>query len=208
MYKVSWLAAVLCTTATAQTENGEAEQWAQLRTQYEEAIAAHDAVPYSPTYRPGLFSRFKKQLAQIEPLRRRFVQRLLDTKRCEAVEMVQIDPVESTPDGLHFVLDCADGSQYRASAAEILQGAIPDATKQGVWSEARARQTCRDIVRANAQRHETFEIVDQQVNTDAEDTIHIALYYRAGRGKGKPKAAKAQCVFAPGEYPRVSISEN
>lgn len=206
IYKVGWLVVVLCTTGVARAENGEADQWAQLRTHYEGAIAAHDAVPYSPTYRPDLFTRFKKQLKQIEPLRRRFVQRILDTKRCEAVEMVHVDPVESTPEALRFVLDCADGSQYRASAGEILQGMIPDAAKQGVWSEARARQTCTDIVRANAQQHRTFEIVDQQVNTDADNTVHIDLYYRVGRGKEKPKDAKAQCVFAPGDHPRVSIT--
>lgn len=190
-------------------EDGEAVRWAQLRTEYAERLAAHDAVPYSSQYHPEIFQALDKRdrlRTTIERLRRQFVRLILDTGRCPGVEMVHVDLNATTPQRPVLWLDCDNGTTYRADASQIRRGEVPPPDRMAPWSEARARTICELLVTRNGPSRRPPTIIEQQAHKDARGAWKITLYYQRPIDNEKRTSTRtAVCTFVPGEYPRVVI---
>lgn len=187
----------------------QATKWKQLRDAFPDRIATYDAVPYSSQYHPEIAKAFKDNLDEIENLRRRFTQLILQGKRCDSVEQVLLDTsatrVSDKEKHLAFRVDCEGGASFHADAAQIRAGDIPPADKKGQWRKAEARTICEEVIRANGPRRQTPHIIDSQVETDPSGAYQVTVIFETKDGHPQTATHTAECTFAPGEYPRVTI---
>ena len=187
----------------------QAIAWKQLRDAYPDRIAAYDAVPYSSRYHPEIAKAFKDNLEEIEDLRRRLTQLILQGKRCDAIEQVLLDTaathISDKEKHLAFRIDCEGGTTYHADAEQIRAGDIPPADKKGQWRKAEARTICEEVIRANGPSRQKPHIIDTQVDTDDSGAYRATVIFEIKSNQPHPETHTAKCTFAPGEYPRVTI---
>lgn len=185
--------------------------WKILRERYQDQVAVHDAVPYSGTYHPEIFTAYRDRMPQIESLRRRFVELVLNSHRCDAIEQVGVDPDLKKGEELQFWLDCVDGTTFQAGQKQISNGQLPEPNRRGQWNENQAWVICETLLRGNGPSNIPLQIIDHRVETNARRPREqiVTLYFkRPKHGEKNPTTDTATCTFAPDEYPRISIGRN
>lgn len=178
------------------------------RNEYEAKIPADVLSPYTKAGYPKAFRMFGKRMPEIEKLRRKAAEQVVDSGKCDKIELIEISQDRSSPKNVVFFTDCQNGQRIYRTEAEVKQAASVSTLAESAWSMEDAYIECRQMVLDNATIPSSVDFhilgTDKQI-FPATGNVQVLMDFDAQNAYGTEIGYTARCVFPPKKQGELEI---
>jgi len=104
--------------------------------------------PYDADQYPTLLQSYGTRLLEINEFRIKAARAALASGKCDYVKSADLGTTKSTPDELHFWVDCRNGERIWLNEKDLNGQLIDDGIRtkrESGWAESQARKTCKTL---------------------------------------------------------------
>ncbi|MNO88608.1 hypothetical protein D3C76_800630 [compost metagenome] len=189
-------------------KQAEAKAERERQENYAKSIQSYALDKYTSAQYPKLTAKYHSRLTEIEKLRRRAAERVVDSGKCDTVENVQLSD-ESTLKALKFFIDCGNSSRFYLTESEIKSGAVARTQSEKAWDEGEAIVACKKLIKNEATIPSSvdFHSFTGTRATTAQTTgnVQVLLDFDAKNAFGAEIGYTARCIFQPQKSGSIEI---
>lgn len=176
---------------------------------YARRISSSALSPYTKQGYPKTIAKYGKRLSEIETFRRKAAEMAVDSGKCDYVLMSELSDGKSTPNHLHFWVDCRNKERIYLDEFQIKKGSQILTQAEKAWNKQSALTACKDAIKSRA-------LIPSQVDIHtitgtsfykAPTTHNVVLRmdFDATNAVGVENPYTATCHFSPGEVGSIDI---
>lgn len=116
-------------------------------------MAGGVTTPYSPTYSPQTYNKYKSRIAEVNRLRIDAAILALENGKCDIAESAEIkNRADGSVNDLDVSVSCLNGERINLSEREIRSRIVVLSPQDSAWDEGRAVDDCLARLRSSASK--------------------------------------------------------
>lgn len=189
--------------ATAKAEQERQENYAKR-------ITPSALMSYTKDQYPKLFRKYGKRIPEIEKLRRTAAEQVIDSDKCDYVDLAEVSQDSSPVNNVRFFIDCKNGNRFYRTEQEIKKSLRVQSQADLAWNEPKARDTCRQMILDNATIPSSVDLhnlLGTSSNMVKENgNVVVLIDFDAKNVYGTEIGHTARCIFPPQKAGEIEIS--
>lgn len=186
-----------------------AEAEVQRLENYKTQIRSYALEPYTSAQYPKTVKKYRSRLKEIEVMRRRAAEAVVDSGKCDYVETVELSDSRSSLRDIHIWVDCTNQQRFYLSEKEIKESSPAKAESEKAWSTDDAMTACRELIKDNATIPSSVDIHvfgSDIYRSETDGRVVIKFNFDAKNEYGAEIGFTANCYFEPQRAGTIEIS--
>ena len=177
---------------------------------YAQKIGSYALAPYDAKNYPRTVKQFGLRLKEIEQLRRKMAEIVIDSGKCEFVEASDLSD-KSSLQHLYFWVDCRNRERIQMDEFEIKGEGSVFTQKEEAWNESSARTACREAIKSRTLIPSEVDIHEITGTSFYEapvtHNVVLVMNFDVKNAFGIETPYRAKCYFKPDEVGGIEIYE-
>lgn len=179
------------------------------KAEYDARISSVALIAYTKQGYPATVEKYGSRLTEIEHYRRRTAEMALESGKCDIVNIVDLS-IESRLNHLKFWAECANGQRIYLTENEIDADSEVLTQEDKAWTEAAARQACREGIKERALLPSEVKfhtlLGTKFYHAPLSHNVILEMNFDATNAFGVKVPYTATCHFEPGKVGTIEIS--
>lgn len=116
-------------------------------------MASDVTTPYSPTFSPHTYKKYKSRIAEVNRLRINAAVLALQSGKCDVAEYSEIKNRADGPvNDIDFFVSCANGERFFFNERDVRNGVVVASVNDSAWDEGKASDDCLKRLQSSAHK--------------------------------------------------------